>query len=152
MTLWGALLVLLLVLTAPGCKSSKDKPPAAKVPPAKVGPSGVPEITVRVASEEALRAAFTEFFTQRGYGESTSRFTDELVFDRPLGPSEEATKAARVRVRYDRTADGRWRVVATAKSVEAWKSALESERTVTSAADQMQALLNAIQGRLNAQP
>ena len=140
-----------------GCKSSGNSTGAGAgtsasgdIAPVKLGPSGVPEITVR-ASENALRSAITDFFDQRGYAEAPSRFTDELVFDRPIGDSEAARNAARVRLRYGRLSDGRWRVVAIAKAVESWKTALESERTVTSAAKQMQGFLNVIKANIETQ-
>ena len=147
------LLAVALLPATSGCKSSGDDPGSGKVAPAKIGPTGVPEVTLRAASEDALRAGISDFFEQRGYAEGPARFTDELAFDRPSGPSSEsATRAARVRVRYSRVKDGRWRVVATAKAVENWKSSLESERAVLSAAEQMQGFLNVIKERMEGQP
>jgi hypothetical protein len=103
---------------------------------------------IRVRDEATLREGITDFFLGRGYAEGESRFTDELVFDRPSGPSETARTAARVRLRYTRRAEGVWRVVATPLAVESWKSALEAEHAVVSASAQMQGFLNHIKARI----
>jgi len=138
----GTWAVVALALAVIGCKSSED----GKVP---LTQSGHPEVVVRAKSAGDVKVAIREFFTNRGYIETDSRATNEMMFDKPAR-SGRSVKALRVIVRIKKETNDSWRLIGIPMGVDGWRSDLQTETEVPQGASQIQAFLVEIKNRVEA--
>lgn len=125
-----------LALSVAGCKS----PDSGKIP---LTQSGHPEVVVRAKSASDVKVAIREFFTNRGYIETDSRATNEMMFDKPA----KSGKALRVIVRIKKETNDSWRLIGIPMGVDGWRSDLQTETSVPQGAGQIQAFLVEIKNR-----
>ena len=137
---FGVSVGVALTLAVAGCKSSDS----GKIPPTQ---SGHPEVVIRTKSEGDVKVGIREFFTNRGYIETDSRATNELVFDKP---AKKSGKALRVLLRIKKETNDSWRLVGIPMGVDGWRSDLQSETVVPQGASQVQAFLVEIKNRVEA--
>jgi hypothetical protein len=130
-----------LALAGAGCKSSSG---LEDIP---LTSSGLPEITLRANSEAEVKRVAGEFFLNRGYAETSSRYVNEIAFDKPTKGGR-SPRALRIRLRIHKQTGDTWRVVGTPLGVDGWRTTLESETVLMEGATQVQGFLVEIKARI----